>query len=328
MSNRSLSLVRDNPVFTQSRQAASARNVLASYIKALGDLSERINGDFTRAVGAIHNVQGRVIVCGMGKSGHIGCKIAATLASTGTPAFFVHPGEAYHGDLGMITKSDLVILISYSGETEEIVRLLPPLKSFGVPVVSICGKKNSTLALASDVFLDISVEREVCPHNLAPTTSTLATLAIGDALAVTLMEERGFQPNDFARFHPGGSLGRRLLCRVSHTMRSDNLPIVAQTDRLQDIIEVMTAGRLGLAIVMDGQSLKGIITDGDLRRAFGKKASLTDTKAVDIMTHHPLTIRADAMQEEAESRMMENKISRLIVLDDQDRLAGVVQVYG
>jgi arabinose-5-phosphate isomerase len=240
----------------------------------------------------------------------------------------MHPGEAYHGDLGMITESDLVILISYSGETDEIVRLIPTLKSFGVPVVSICGKEGSTLARSSDIFLDISVEREVCPHNLAPTTSTLATLAVGDALAVALMEERDFQPMDFARFHPGGSLGRRLLSRVRNSMRTDNLPVVSETDDLREVIQVMTAGRLGLAIVMDGKALKGIITDGDLRRAFGKGSGLVETQAKDIMTERPLTIRANEMLAEAEQRMMENKVSRLVVLDDAGELAGVIQIFG
>ena len=246
---------------------AAAAGTFRAYAAELNGLASRVDGSFARAVGMILAAEGRVIVSGMGKSGIIGRKIAATFASTGTTAHFLHPAEAFHGDLGMLRTDDLAVLISYSGETEEVVRLLPPLKRLGVPIVGLVGDPDSTLAGASDVVLDVSVRREVCPNNLAPTTSTMAALAMGDALAVALIERRRFMPADFARFHPGGSLGRRLLTRVRDVMHTRNLPTVRPDEPMQSVIWAMTRGRLGLALVMEDGALRGIITDGDLRRA-------------------------------------------------------------
>jgi arabinose-5-phosphate isomerase len=263
----------------------------------------------------------------MGKSGHIGSKIAATLASTGTPAFFVHPAEAFHGDLGMITQDDIIVLISYSGETDEVNKLIPSLKSFGIPIICIVGDPASTLARNSDIVLTMAVEREVCPNNLAPTNSTLTTLALGDAIAVALIEERQFNPGDFARFHPGGSLGRRLLTRVSDVMHTAPLPVVAPGTRMLETISVMNKGRLGTAIVAEEDSVLGIITDGDLRRAIATGIDLQNAACDSIMTTTPKTIDENERFSDAEQVMLENKINSLVVVNGDGKLSGILQIY-
>ncbi|CUB04810.1 KpsF/GutQ family sugar-phosphate isomerase [Marinomonas fungiae] len=306
----------------------SAKTTLATQAQALMGLAERVDTQFSQAVTMMLNCHGRVIICGMGKSGIVGKKIAATLASTGTPSFFMHPGEAFHGDLGMVHKDDLLILISYSGETEEVIRLLPSLQSFGNQSIAIVGNPNSTLAQHCDCVLDIAIDREVCPNNLAPTTSTTMTIAMGDALAVALMQCRDFQPQDFARFHPGGSLGRKLLTRVRDLMHKDNLPFCTPATSLQEAIAVMTQGRRGVVLIKDGERLAGIFTDGDLRRAMLKDAAgmLAKTMA-ELMTPNPKTISQDTMIVEAEERMLRDKITLLVAVDDDKNVVGLLEIY-
>jgi len=260
----------------------------------------------------------------MGKSGLIGKKIMATLASTGTPSFFMHPGEAFHGDLGMVAPDDVFIAISNSGETEEVIRLLPFLKDNGNVIIAMTGNPASTLAQNADFHLNIAVPQEACPHQLAPTSSTTATLVMGDALAVALMEARDFQPHDFARFHPGGSLGRKLLSRVKHEMKTRNLPFVSGDAPMKDVIHAMSAGRLGLCIVDEG---RGIITDGDLRRHLENDPELMRKTAADIMTPDPKAISPEARLAEAEALMTRHKITSLLVRDDDGRVVGVIQIY-
>jgi len=305
---------------------ASAQKVFEVEAKAIEGLKERLTEDFIKVVTLIQSCTGKVVICGMGKSGLIGKKIASTLASTGTPSFFMHPAEAFHGDLGMITASDIFLGISNSGETEEVIKLIPALKHNKNTLIAICGRKESTLVKNSDFWLDVSVEEEACPLRLAPTSSTTATLAIGDALAIALMEVRGFEPEDFALFHPGGSLGRKLLTKVKDTMRTDNLPIVSQEVEFHELVLTMTQGKLGLAIVMQSGKIAGIITDGDLRRAWEKYGSLVDKTAEDLMTKKPKTISAEAMLTEAEELLMHLRITSLIV-EENDRPIGVLQLY-
>jgi len=295
---------------------------------ALQLISQRLGAPFEQAVDMMFNTRGRVIVSGMGKSGIIGSKIAATLASTGTSSFFVHPGEAYHGDLGMFKGIDTAILISYSGETEEVIRLIPSLRHFGTPIIAIVGRPDSTLGKNADVVLDVSVPREVCPNNLAPTTSTTATLVMGDALAVALIEKRDFKPNDFARFHPGGSLGKRLLTRVKDVMQS-NPPWVASTAPLTEVISRMTEGGMGMALVSQAQApgvLAGVITDGDLRRALVAKKDVYSLCASEVMSHSPKTIGVDEMFVDAEARMLELNITALVVVDANQTAVGVLKL--
>ncbi|PWJ44953.1 KpsF/GutQ family sugar-phosphate isomerase [Sediminitomix flava] len=290
-------------------------------------LADKLTDDFANATESILACKGKVIVCGMGKSGHIGKKIAATLASTGTPSFFLHPAEAFHGDLGMITSEDIFIGISNSGETEELIQLIPAVKRNGNKFISICGKADSTLVKNSDFFLNISVDKEACPLELAPTSSTTATLAMGDALAVALMEARDFKPENFAMFHPGGSLGRKLLTKVKDVMRSEKLPIVTAETLMEDLILTMTEGKLGMAIVIDDEGkISGIVTDGDLRRAWQKHSALSNTSVNEIMTASPKTIVSDAMLVDAEELMMKYKITSLIVVEEQKPI-GVMQLY-
>lgn len=306
----------------------SARRTLTIQSQALASLANQITEEFAKAVRMILASEGRVIVCGMGKSGHIGKKIAATLASTGTSSFFLHPAEAFHGDLGMIQPQDTLILISYSGETEELIRLLPSLKGFGNPCIAMVGNMSSTLAKHCECILDISVDREVCPNNLAPTTSTTTTVAMGDALAVALMECRHFQPQDFARFHPGGSLGRKLLTRVKDLMHKDNLPVCLPNTVLKDAISVMTQGRMGVVLIQDEGRLVGIFTDGDLRRAMLKESEGLFQKTMkDLMTPNPKTIHQDIMIVQAEEQMLRDKITLLVVVDDAQSLAGLLEIY-
>lgn len=301
---------------------------LGAQCRALGAMIKRLGDDFESVTRLILNCNGRVVICGMGKSGLIGKKIAATLASTGTPSFFMHPGEGLHGDLGMIQHEDVVVLISNSGETDEVLRLLPTLNHFGNKLVAMVGRIDSTLARHAHLVLDVSVERESCPLNLAPTTSTLATLAMGDALAVVLMQERNFQPNNFARFHPGGNLGRRLLTRVADIMHRD-VPFVMMGTPLRETVLTMTVGRLGLAVVVDfDRQLRGLFTDGDLRRALSRQGvSMND--AVDaFMSPNPLTVDSSAMLVEAEELMLQHKVRCLVVIDSgQLQPVGIVEIF-
>jgi arabinose-5-phosphate isomerase len=305
---------------------AIAREVFAIEAAAVLGLSAALDGSFSAAVAAILQAPGRVIVCGMGKSGIIGKKIAATLASTGTPSFFMHPGEAFHGDLGMVTPHDVFIAISNSGETEELIKLLPFLRDNGNLTVAMTGNPQSTLAKHSSHHLSIRVEREACPLQLAPTASTTATLAMGDALAVALMKARDFQPRDFARFHPGGSLGRRLLRRVREEMRSHDLPFVGADASADDVLTAVTRGRLGIALVSDDRNgALGIVTDGDLRRALqAHKERFFARSAAELMTPNPVTIGADSNMQTAIELMAQHQITLLVVVD-ADRIVGVVQ---
>ena len=303
---------------------AIAKQVLDIEAEAVLHLKTLIDNNFSGSVDAILNTKGRVVICGMGKSGLIGKKIMATLASTGTPCFFMHPGEAFHGDLGMVSPKDVFLALSNSGETEEVIRLLPFLKDNGNIVVSMTSRPESTLATNSDFHLNIAVPKEACPHQLAPTSSTTATLVMGDALAVALMEARNFQPHEFARFHPGGSLGRKLLTRVKHEMTSKNLPFIRSTASVQEVIHSMNEGRLGLCIVDDG---KGIITDGDLRRQMeNNTANFMQLTAADLMGNAPKTIDAEARLSEAEEVMNNNKITSLLV-SENSKIVGVIQIY-
>ncbi|WP_139410570.1 KpsF/GutQ family sugar-phosphate isomerase [Aeromonas veronii] len=271
--------------------------------------------------------KGHVIICGMGKSGHVGRKISATLASTGTPSFFVHPAEAFHGDLGMITPDDVVVLISNSGETDEVLKLIPSLKNFGNRIIAITGGVKSTLAKNADAVLEIKMQGESCPNNLAPTTSTTLTMAIGDALASALMNKRNFMPNDFARFHPGGSLGRRLLTRLKDVM-STRLTKVNPSTSLKEVIVAMTKDQHGIALVMEDNQLSGVITDGDLRRAMMRDDfDLNIMMARDIMTFSPVTAPPYIMLSEVEVLMRDNKIKQVLVVDDLDKPVGIIDFY-
>ncbi|MCV6623156.1 MAG: KpsF/GutQ family sugar-phosphate isomerase [Cellvibrionaceae bacterium] len=296
--------------------------------QAVQALSERINDQFAKACEMILNCQHRVIVTGMGKSGHIGGKIAATLASTGTPAFFVHPGEASHGDLGMITKNDVVIAISNSGSSAEVVTLLPLLKRMGNPLISMTGQKQSPLAKAAHAHLDISIEQEACPLNLAPTCSTTATLAMGDALAVALLEARGFTANDFAFSHPGGALGRKLLLKAEDLMHSGKeLPKVDKDALISTALMEMTAKGFGMTTVMDGQELLGVFTDGDLRRSLDQGIDFNTATMLDVMTARPLTINQNRLAAEALGLMDEKKITALVVEDEKQQPVGLLHMH-
>ena len=306
----------------------SAQRTLSTQAQALAKLANQVNEEFPKAVRLILASKGRTIICGMGKSGLIGKKIAATLASTGTPSFFLHPGEAFHGDLGMIQPEDVLVLISFSGETEELMRLLPSLKSFGNPSIAMVGNTESTLAKHCDCVLDLSIDKETCPNNLAPTTSTTMTTAMGDALAVALMECRNFQPQDFARFHPGGSLGRKLLTRVRDLMHKDNLPICTPETTLKEAISVMTHGRMGVILIQEAGKLLGIFTDGDLRRAMLKESEgMIHKSMASLMTPNPKTINENVMIVQAEEQMLRDKITLLVVVDDANNLVGILEIY-
>lgn len=273
--------------------------------------------------------KGRVVVSGMGKSGHIGNKVAATLASTGTPAFFLHPAEASHGDIGMITHDDVVLALSNSGETPELLTILPAIKRLGVPLVVMTGKPSSTLAKAANVVLDVSVPEEACPHNLAPTASTTATLAVGDALAVAILEARGFTQEDFARSHPGGTLGRRLLLRIEDVMRTgEQLPAVGPDASLRDGLIEMSRKGLGMTAIVDSQGkVLGIFTDGDLRRTLDRDADLRSKSMADVMTPNPKTVRPDMLAAEAVHLLESSRITQLLVVDDQHVLVGALNVH-
>lgn len=312
---------------TLERLAEEARQTLREQAQSIADLAERVDESFGRAIGLMYATPGHVVVTGIGKSGIIARKIAATLASTGTPSFFVHPAEAFHGDLGMITERDTVLLISYSGETEEVVRLLPHLLRMGAPIISLVGALDSTLAKAGDVAIDVSVEREACPNNLAPTNSTLAALAMGDALAVSLMRARQFGVDDFARLHPGGVLGRRLLTRVKDVMHRRELPVVAPSQTVRESLFTITRGRLGLALVLEDGVLRGIVTDGDLRRAMQRHEDVLGVAVSEIMSMHPATIDEEALLSDAEKLMRRRKIKALVVVDREGNPTGLVEIF-
>lgn len=284
---------------------------------------------FDKAIEKMLQVEGRIIICGMGKSGIVGRKIAATLASVGTPSMYLHPSEAYHGDLGMITKKDLVLAISYSGETEEVIRVVPFLENNGIPLVSLTGNPESTLAKHSDVHIDVHVTEEACPLNLAPTTSTTVALAMGDAIAVTLMRAKEFKPENFAEFHPGGSLGRKLLNKVSDLMEKNNLPICKKGTFLPDAISEMTRSKLGIAILVDDDNYPlGVFTDGDLRRIIeNDAANINTTSLMKAVKAPPLTIHHSATMLEAEDKMKENRVKCLLAVNDNGILVGVVHIF-
>ncbi|MCG6896201.1 MAG: KpsF/GutQ family sugar-phosphate isomerase [Thiocapsa sp.] len=305
------------------------RAVIDTEAAAVSALAERIDDAFVAACRYLLGCEGRIVVLGMGKSGHIGGKIAATLASTGSPAFFVHPGEASHGDLGMITPRDVVLALSNSGETAELLMLLPLLRRLGVPLISLTGRPSSTLAREADVHIDVSVASEACPLGLAPTASTTATLAMGDALAIALLESRGFTAEDFARSHPAGSLGRRLLLHVGEIMhRGERLPLVPLGTTLRATLEEMSGKGLGMSAVVDAEGrLAGIFTDGDLRRALDRGIDVHRTAIDTVLTRDCITIDAEALAAEA-LRLMESKsINGLLVVDEARRPIGALNMH-
>lgn len=302
------------------------REVLATEARAITALADRLNDAFVDACRLVLACNGHLIVTGMGKSGHIGHKLAATLASTGTPAFFVHPAEASHGDLGMIRSGDLIVALSNSGETAELLALLPVIKRLGVRLIAMTGNGDSTLARHSDIHLDTGVDREACPLGLAPTASTSAQLAMGDALAMGVLDARGFTAEDFARSHPGGSLGKRLLLHIADVMHSgDDLPAIGPDRTVSDAIVEITRARLGLcAVVDDERRVLGILTDGDLRRGLDGIGDIRTTPVRDLMTADPQTIDGDALAAEAVEQMQSRRIQGLLVVDDERRLIGAL----
>ncbi len=306
-----------------------AEAVIQTELEAVAALTGRIDGQFVQACQLMLACQGRVIVTGMGKSGHIAGKIAATLASTGTPAFFVHPGEASHGDLGMITRADVVLALSNSGETEEILTILPIIKRLHVPLIAMTGNPQSTLASLADAHLNVRVDKEACPLGLAPTASTTAALVMGDALAVALLESRGFSRDDFALSHPGGSLGRRLIMRVSDLMhQNDDLPRVMPDTRVSDALLEMTEKKLGMTAVIDGNDrVIGIFTDGDLRRMLEKKRDVHRSVVAEVMTSPCLTVDEDLLAAEAMQIMEQKKINALLVTDKEKKLIGALNMH-
>ncbi|WP_382152768.1 SIS domain-containing protein [Hydrogenophaga sp. ANAO-22] len=317
------------PSFDPARALTLAQETLSIEAQAVTAVAQRLDASFTRAIELVLGIPGRVVVMGMGKSGHIGRKIAATLASTGTPAMFVHPAEASHGDLGMITSADVVLGISNSGESEELTAILPLIKRMGVPLLAITGRPDSTLGRHANVVLDASVDKEACPHNLAPTASTTAQLALGDALAVALLDARGFKADDFARSHPGGALGRKLLTHVSDVMRSgDEAPRVGPDAGLMELMREISAKGLGMTAIVDsGERVVGIFTDGDLRRLIEKTGSGADLRSLvarDVMHPQPRTVRPDALAVEAAGLMEANRITSVLVVDGAGRLQGAL----
>jgi arabinose-5-phosphate isomerase len=309
------------------------KRVLRIEAQAITDLIDRIDGRFVEAVELFYNSRGRIVVVGMGKSGLIGKKIAATLASTGTPAFFLHPAEGIHGDLGMVSKEDIALLISNSGETEEILRILPPLKRLNLKMITLTGNVKSTLAKMSDVVLDISIREEACPLGLAPTASTTATLAMGDALAVALLQKRGFRKEDFASFHPGGSLGRQLLLKVEDAMHTgNNIPKVAEETPMREVVLEMTAKKLGMTTVLNSAGkLVGVITDGDLRRLIKKidheGRDIFSLPAGEVMNRNPKTILREALTAQAIHMMESHAITTLVVAGPDGHVDGILHLH-
>ncbi len=306
-----------------------AKEVLEIEANSILRLKNSINENFDRAIDVLYACKGRVIVTGMGKSGLIGKKIAATLSSTGTPSYFLHPAESTHGDSGIITRDDVIIAISNSGETKELLNLLPLIKRFGVPMIALTGGINSTLSRTSEVFLDISVEKEACPLNKAPTASTTATLAMGDALAVCLLEKRGFSEADFLVFHPSGSLGKGFLYSVSELMmKDDKLPLALEDDNFTDVIELISQKKLGLAIITDKNGLMtGVLTDGDIRRSLIKYHNVKDLKVKDTMTVNPKTISPNELAAKALHLMEKYSITALAIADENKKPVGVLHIH-
>ena len=303
--------------------------VIETELAAVSALKARIHDDFATACEIMLACQGRVVVTGMGKSGHISGKIAATLASTGTPAFFVHPGEASHGDLGMITAKDVVLALSNSGETNEILTIVPLLKRLGVPLIAMTGRPHSTLAREADIHLDVSVEKEACPLGLAPTSSTTVALVMGDALAVALLDSRGFTETDFALSHPGGSLGRRLLLRTADIMHTGaNIPKVGEQASLRDALLEMTKKSLGMTAIVDSNdTVLGIFTDGDLRRTLDKNIDIHSAKIIDVMTRNCKTARASLLAAEVLKIMQDNKINAMLAVDENNKVVGALNMH-
>jgi arabinose-5-phosphate isomerase len=304
-----------------------AQKVFDIEIESLQYVASMIDEQFNQAVDAILNSSGKLVVCGMGKSGHISKKISATFTSTGTPSFFMHPAEAFHGDLGMISEQDVVILISYSGETEEVLKIVPYLQYNKNIFIAITGNANSTLAKNATYHLNVCVKQEACPLELAPTSSTTATLVMGDALAVALMTARDFSPADFARFHPGGRLGRKLLVRVKDLMRTDKLPFINTTTTFTQLVLKMSEGKLGMVIVGTPANVAGVITDGDLRRGLVKYNDIHHLPITDLMNTTPKIINEHELVYDAEALMMERKITTLLVHNDDNMLTGVYQIF-
>ena len=303
----------------------TAKETLDLYTQEIDRLKQRLSDEFNQAVELMLYCEGRVVVAGIGKSGLVGKKMVATFASTGTPSFFLHPTEAFHGDLGMLKPIDVVILISNSGETDDVNKLIPSLKSFGNKIIAITGNPHSTLGKYADVVLNIHVEREACPNNLAPTTSTLVTMALGDALAIALINARDFRAEDFARFHPGGSLGRKLLCRVRDVM-NPNVPVAEPSATFSECLSVMNEGRMGVAVIMQAGELYGIITDGDIRRTLAKfGAESLNKTAEQIMSRSPKTIADSTFLGKAEELMKALHIHSLVALDEHGKVSGLME---
>ena len=305
----------------------TALSLTQAYKLGIERFEKMLGDEFSKAIELMNKTNEHIIICGMGKSGLVGRKISSTLASTGTPSIFLHPSEAIHGDLGKVQKKSIVLLISYSGETEEIIALIPAFKRLNVTIVALTGVKDSTLASKADIILDTSVDREACPLNLAPTTSTMITMVLGDALAVSLMELKNFKQEDFALTHPGGSLGKRLLSSVKDEMKQSNLPFICQDSSVQDVLVIMTEGRLGLALVGTKEKLNGVITDGDIRRALIDKSNFSELKAADLMNKNPLTALETDNLQSAENRMREAKVQCLIVKNKINDVVGVIQIF-
>ena len=296
--------------------------------QAVLDLIPQMNEDFDRAVELILSCRGKLIVTGVGKSGHIGAKIAATLASTGTPSFFINPLDVYHGDLGVMSKGDVVLAISNSGQTDELLRFIPMVLHMQIPIIGMSGNPQSLLAKYSTYHLNVSVEKEACPLNLAPTSSTTAALVMGDALAVALMEKRNFQPQDFAQFHPGGELGKRLLTTAQDVMMTEHLPILSSDMHLGEAIILVSKGKLGLGVAIKDNQIEGLITDGDIRRAMEKwQAEFFNRTVADIMTRTPKTVGPQAKISEIQKIMNKNKIHNVLVVDNANHLLGIVDRY-
>lgn len=306
-----------------------AKQVFSDEILALHKISDNLDTNFTDAIIKLANVSGKVIVSGIGKSGHVASKIAATLASTGTPAFYLHPAEALHGDLGMVSAGDAFIAISYSGEALEFINIIPIIKRLQVPVIAITGNNNSSLAKISDVVLNIAVDKEACPLGLAPTSSTTASLVMGDALAVVLLQSKGFSSNDFALSHPGGSLGRKLLTKISDIMhKQDNLPKILADSSVKSAILEINKHKLGMVGVVDNNmKLVGIITDGDIRRLLEKHDNFNNIQVQDIMNHTPKVINSDAMAVDAISTMEEYKITAMAAIDNNGKYVGALNMH-
>ncbi|MDY0271900.1 MAG: KpsF/GutQ family sugar-phosphate isomerase [Advenella sp.] len=315
--------------YASEKALHSGRRTIQAEAQALMDLHDRLDENFSKAIALLLGCQGRVVVMGLGKSGHIGRKISATLASTGSPSFFVHSGEAVHGDLGMVTGKDIVIAISYSGNSNELSTVLPVIRRLGTKVIAICGHPHSDLAKLCDVFLDASIKKEACPLNLAPTTSTTVALALGDALAVTCLEARNFGESDFARSHPGGALGRRLLTYVRDVMRQgDDLPLVHPDTPLPQALKEMSLKRMGMtAVINDKHEPVGIFTDGDLRRLIVRHGDIRHFTMHEVMSSHPKCITPDELAVDAASLMEKNKLSHMLVVNKQGTLVGAMHMH-